>query len=127
MFIDAPRTDAEVIGAVYSRHNATATDVESKFTQWKNDELSDGDMSARLASAKSQIEGMRQQLNSRQPAQEWQESYDIYVQSLDAYTEHLDALELKVDGGDKTDPDPALNQKWRDFINQSVGAMPINN
>ncbi|HJS67850.1 MAG TPA: hypothetical protein VJ730_00365 [Nitrososphaera sp.] len=126
-FIDAPRTDAEVIGDIYSRHNATAMDVESKFAQWKNGDLPDGNMSAQLASAGSQIEGMRQQLDSRQPAQEWQESYDIYVQSLDAYTEYLDALELKVDGGDKTDPDPAMNQKWRDLINQSVGAMPINN
>jgi hypothetical protein len=126
-FIDAPRTDAEVIGDIYSRHNATAMDVESKFTQWKNGDLPDGNMSAQLASAGSQIEGMRQQLDSRQPAQEWQESYDIYVQSLDSYTEYLDALELKVDGGDKTDPDPAMNQKWRDLINQSVGAMPINN
>jgi hypothetical protein len=126
-FIDAPRTDAEVIGDVYSKHNTTATDVESKFAQWKNGDLPDGDMSVLLASAKSQIEGMRQQLDSRQPAQEWQESYDIYVQSLDAYTEYIDALELKVDGGDKTDPDPALDQEWRDLINQSVGAMPINN
>ena len=54
-FIDAPRTDAEVIGDVYSRHNATATDIDSKFAQWKNDDLSDSDMSAQLDSAKTQI------------------------------------------------------------------------
>lgn len=126
-FIDAPRTDIEVIGDVYSRHNATATDIESKFAQWKNDDLSADDLSAQLVSAKSQIEEMRQQLDSRHPAQEWQESYDIYVQSLDAYTAYLDALELKVDSGDRTDPDPALKQEWRDLINESVRAMPINN
>jgi hypothetical protein len=126
-FIDAPRTDGEVIGDVYSRHNATATNIDSKYAQWKNGELSDGDMSAQLVSAKSQIEEMQRDLDNRQPAQEWQESYDIYVQSLEAYTAYLDALEVKVDAGDRTDPDPAMNQEWRELINQSVETMPINN
>lgn len=126
-FIDAPRTDGEVIADVYARHNDLADDVDAKFQQWKNNDPAAGDMPAQLDSAKSQIEQMRQDLDDRQPAQEWQESYDIYVQSLDAYTAYLDALELKVDGGDRTDPDPALKQEWRDLVNESVKAMPINN
>ncbi len=125
-FIDAPRTDGEVIGDVYSRHNVTATDVDARFEQWKNDDPAASDVAARLESAKSQIGGMRQQLDDRRPAQEWQESYDIYVQALDAYTAYLDVLEQKVDDGDKTDPDPELAQEWQDLVDESVSAMPIN-
>lgn len=126
-FIDAPRTDSEVIGDVYARHNDLATDIDARFEQWKNDEPAAGDMSAHLGSAKSQIEEMQRNLDSRQPAQEWQESYDIYVQALDAYEAYLDTLELKVDGGDRTNPDPTLRQEWLDLVDESVSAMPINN
>lgn len=125
-FIDAPRTDGETIGDVYSRHNATATDIDAGFERWKNDDPAAGDMASRLDSARSQIGEMRQQLDKKQPAQEWQESYDIYVQALDAYTAYLDVLEQKVDGGDKTDPDPQLAQEWQDLVDESVSAMPIN-
>lgn len=125
-FIDAPRTDGEVIGDVYSRHNVTATDTDARFEQWKNDDPAASDVAARLESAMSQIGGMRQQLDDRRPAQEWQESYDIYVQALDAYTAYLDVLEQKVDDGDKTDPDPELAQEWQDLVDESVSAMPIN-
>lgn len=126
-FIDAPHTDGEVIGDVYARHNDLAADIDAKFELWKNNEPAAGDMMAQLGSAKSQIEEMRRQLDSSQPAQEWQDSYDIYIQSLDAYMRYLDALELKVDAVDKTDPDPALKQKWQDLVDESVNAMPINN
>ncbi|AFU60369.1 MAG: hypothetical protein QXX64_02630 [Nitrososphaera sp.] len=126
-FIDAPRTDSEVIGDVYARHNDLATSIELRFEQWKNnnDTAVAGDMPAQLASAKSQIEQMRRDLDNHQPAQEWQESYDIYMQALDSYAVYLDALELKVDSGDKTDPDQTLDQRWRDLVDQSVEAMPI--
>jgi hypothetical protein len=126
---DVPRTDGEVISDVYARHNNLAADIDLKFEQWKDSELAGSDMSAQLVSAKSQIAEMRQRLDSRQPGQEWEESYDIYVQSLDAYTAYLNALELelKVDAGDRTDPDPALKQEWQDLVDESVDAMPINN
>jgi hypothetical protein len=120
-----PRADNEVIGDVYARHNDLVTSIELKFDQWKNDDLANENMTAQLVSAKSQVEQMRQELASRQPAQEWKESYDIYMQALDAYTAYLDALKAKVDGGDRTDPDPALAQNWRDLVNKSVDAMPI--
>ena len=45
---------------------------------------------------------------------------------MDAYTAYLDVLEQKVDGGDKTDPDPQLAQEWQDLVDESVSAMPIN-
>jgi hypothetical protein len=123
--IGPPRTDNEVIGDVYAKHNDLATDIDARFEQWKNNNPAASDMLARLSSAKSQIGNMRQQLDSWQPAQEWQESYDLYVQALDAYEAYLDALEMKVDGGDRTDPDPALKQEWQGLVNQSVEAVPI--
>lgn len=124
---DVPRTDAEIIGDVYARHNDLASNVDFEFEQWKDNETATEDMSAQLASAESSIGEMRQQLDGRQPAQEWQESYDIYVQALDAYVAYLDALAQKVEDGDRTNPDPALYQGWNDLVDQSVEAMPINN
>ncbi len=120
-----PRADNEVIGDVYTRHNDLATGIEIKFDQWKNDYMAAGYMSAQLVSAKSQIEGMRQELTNRHPAQDWQESYNIYMQALDSFTAYLDALKVKVESGDRTDPDPALAQNWRDLVGKSVDAMPI--
>lgn len=125
-FIDAPRTDGEVIGDIYSRHNVTATEIAVIFEQWKSSDPGAGDVAARLDTAKSQIAEMRQQLDNRQPAQEWQESYDIYMQALDAYGAYLEVLEQKVDVGDKTDPDPKLTREWQDLVDESVSAMPLN-
>jgi hypothetical protein len=124
---DVPRTDGEAISDIYSRHNNLASDIELKFEQWKDNDTGVPDMASQLDSARSQVQDMRRQLDGRQPAQEWQESYDIYVQSLDAYIEYLDALAQKVAAGDRTNPDPALYQNWRDRVDQSVAAMPINN
>jgi hypothetical protein len=124
--LDAPRTDSEIIGDVYARHNDLATDIDSRFDQWKDDDPAAGNMAAEIESARSQIGEMRQHLDNRQPAQEWQESYDIYVEALDAYAAYLGALEQKVDDGDRTDPDPALAQEWKGLVDDSVNAMPIN-
>lgn len=123
---DVPRTDGEVISDVYSRHNDLASDIDLKFEQWKDNDSAVSDISTQIASAKSQIQDLRQRLDSRQPEQEWQESYDIYVQALDAYIAYLDALTQKVADGDRTNPDSSLYQNWRDLVDQSVAAMPIN-
>ena len=125
-FLDAPRTDGEVIGDVYARHNDLAADIDAGFEQWKNEDPAAGDMAAQLESAETQVGEMRQQLDNRQPEQEWQESYDIYVQALDAYAAYLSALEQKVEDGDRTDPDPGLAREWQGLVDESVGAMPIN-
>jgi len=124
---DVPRTDGEVISDVYSRHNDLAADIDLRFEQWKDNDTATSDMSTQIASAKTQIEEMRQRLESRQTAQEWQESYDIYVQALNAYIAYLDALAQKVADGDRTNPDSSLYQNWRDLVDQSVAAMPLNN
>jgi hypothetical protein len=125
--LDVPRTDNEVIVDVYARHNDLAADIDLRFEQWKDNNPAAGDMPAQLASAKLQIEEMRRQLDSRQPAKEWQKSYDIYVQALNAYTAYLDGLVQKVADGDRTNPDTKLYQNWHDLVDQSVEAIPINN
>jgi len=124
---DVPRTDNEVIGDVYALHNDLAADIDLRFEQWKDNDPTAGDMPTQIDSAKSQVEELRQRLDGRQPAQEWNKSYDIYVQALDAYAMYLDALAQKVAGGDRTDPAPALSEEWRDLVNQSVEAMPAYN
>ena len=124
---DVPRTDGEIISNVYSRNNDLASDIELSIEQWKRNDTAAADMSAQLASAKSQIEEMRQLLDNRQPTQEWQESYDIYVQALNAYAAYLDAVEQNVNNGDRTNSDSSLYQRWKDLVDQSVEAMPINN
>lgn len=124
---DVPRTDDEVIGEVYAQHNDLAADIDLRFERWKDNDPAAGDMPAQIGSAKSQIEVLRQRLDGRQPAQEWKESYDIYVQALEAYGMYLDALGQKVASSDRTDPAPALRQEWQDLVDQSVKAMPAYN
>lgn len=123
--IGTPRGDNEIIGNVYTRHNDLATNMEMKFNQWKNNGTESNDISTQIVSAKSEVEQMRMDLNNHQPAQEWKESYSIYVRALDAYSIYLDALESKVKASDRTDPDSELNQQWRNLVDQSVAAMPI--
>lgn len=123
---DVPRTDNEVIGEVFAQHNDLALDMDLRFEQWKDNDPA-ANMPTQIGSAKSQIEGMRQRLDGRQPAQEWQRSYDIYVQALNAYAAYLDALGQKVAGGDRTDPAPALKQEWQDLVDKSVEAIPVYN
>ena len=120
-----PRGDNEVIGDVYTRHNDLATNMEMKFDQWKNNGTGSNDISTQIVSAKSELEQMRRDLNNHQPAQEWKESYSIYMRALDDYSAYLDAVESKVKANDRTDPDPKLNQEWRGLVDQSVAAMPI--
>ncbi|HXG07454.1 MAG TPA: hypothetical protein VNI77_09045 [Nitrososphaera sp.] len=124
---DVPRTDGEVISDIYSRHNELAAEIDLRFEQWKDNDTAAPDISTLITSAKSQIEEMRRQLDSRQPAQEWQESYDIYVEALNAYVAYLDAMAQKVADGDRTSLDSSLYQNWRDLVDQSVEAMPLNN
>jgi len=122
-----PLTDNEVIAGVYARHYDLATDIDARFEQWKNNDPVASDTLVQLDSAKSQLDTMRQDLDNRQPAQEWKESYDLYIQALDAYGAYLNALGQKVDGSDRTDPDPELTQNWQDLVDESINAMPTNN
>jgi hypothetical protein len=72
---------------------------------------------------------MRQQLDSASPAQEWQQSYDFYIQALDSFLKYLDLMQTIIeenngmlDSNVKLD---ALKQEWQGYVDNSINAVPI--
>lgn len=125
---DLPRTDEGTLSAVYSRNFALADEVDSKFTQWKLDQLSSEDMLMEITKANAEITSLKTELQIG-PAQEWQESYDLYVQALDSFQKFLSVMEANVKQ-DNRDNDPELESlrvEWNNHVEDSVDAMPINN
>ena len=125
---DLPRTDEGTISDVYSRNFALSDGVDSKFNQWKLDQLSSEDMLIEITKAHAEVMSLKTELQVG-PAQEWQESYDLYVQALDSFQGYLDMMEEKVERGDKNnDPElESLKAQWKNHVDESVNAMPINN
>lgn len=127
--IELPPDDNGIISDVYSRHQTLATSIESNFEQWKNGEVTAGDMLSQVRRDRSDIQNMRQQLDSASPAQEWQQSYDFYIQALDSFLKYLDTMQTIIvennvsqDSNLKLD---ALKQEWQGYVDSSVNAMPI--
>ena len=127
--IDLPPDDNGNISDVYSRHQTRATNIESNFEQWKSGEVTAGDMLSQVSRDRSDVQNMRQQLDSASPAQEWQQSYDFYIQALDSFLIYLDTMQTIIvennvsqDSNLKLD---ALKQEWQGYVDSSVNAMPI--
>ena len=127
--IDLPPDDNGNISDVYSRHQTRATNIESNFEQWKSGEVTAGDMLSQVSRDRSDVQNMRQQLDSASPAQEWQQSYDFYIQALDSFLKYLDTMQTIIvennvsqDSNLKLD---ALKQEWQGYVDSSVNAMPI--
>ena len=127
--IERPRDDNEIISDVYSRHQSLATNIQSKFDQWKSGEVTSSDMLSQINLDRSDIQNMRQQLNSASPAQEWQQSYGFYIQALDNFLKYLDTMQTIIvennvsqDSNLKLD---TLKQEWQGYVDSSVNAMPI--
>ena len=127
--IDLPPDDNGNISDVYSRHQTRATNIESNFEQWKSGEVTAGDMLSQVSRDRSDVQNMRQQLDSASPAQEWQQSYDLYIQALDSFLKYLDTMQTIIvennvsqDSNLKLD---ALKQEWQGYVDSSVNAMPI--
>jgi hypothetical protein len=127
--IDLPPDDNGNISDVYSRHQTRATNIESNFEQWKSGEVTAGDMLSQVSRDRSDVQNMRQQLDSASPAQEWQQSYDFYIQALDSFLIYLDTMQTIIvennitqDSNLKLD---ALKQEWQGYVDNSVNAMPI--
>lgn len=127
--IDLPPDDNGNISDVYSRHQTRATNIESNFEQWKSGEVTAGDMLSQVSRDRSDVQNMRQQLDSASPAQEWQQSYDFYIQALDSFLKYLDTMQTIIvennvsqDSNLKLD---ALKQEWQGYVDNSVNAMPI--
>jgi len=125
--IGPPRTELEILNDVYSRHNDTATIIESKFGQWKNGNVTTSDMVNEISRDRTEIQNMRKELTDARPAQEWQESFVTYVSALDSYTKYLGTMETKVQSSDKADSPEldSLRQEWQGHVDESVNAMPV--
>jgi hypothetical protein len=127
--IDLPPDDNGIISDVYSRHQILATNIESNFERWKSGEVTSGYMLSQISRDRSDIQNIRQQLDSASPAQEWQQSYDFYIQALDSFLKYLDKMQTIIVENDAT-PDSnlklnALKQEWQGHVDSSVNAMPI--
>ena len=127
--IDPPLDDNGIISDVYSRHQILATNIESNFEQWKSGEVTSGDMLSQISRDRSDIQNILQQLDSASPAQEWQQSYDFYIQALDSFLKYLDTMQTIIMENDAM-PDSnlkldALKQEWQGHVDSSVNAMPI--
>jgi hypothetical protein len=127
--IELPRDDNEIISDVYSRHQSLATNIQSKFDQWKSGEVTSSDMLSQIGLDRSDIQNMRQQLDSASPAQEWQLSYGFYIQALDSFLKYLDRMQAMIEENDRIlDSNiklDGLRQEWEDYVNNSINAMPI--
>jgi hypothetical protein len=127
--IDLPPDDNGIISDVYSRHQILATNIESNFEKWKSGEVTSGDMLSQISRDRSDIQNIRQQLDSASPAQEWQQSYDFYIQALDSFLKYLDTMQTIIVENDAM-PDSnlkldTLKQEWQGHVDSSVNAMPI--
>ena len=125
---ELPRDD-EIISDVYSRHQSLATNIQSKFDQWKSGEVTTSDMLSQISLDRSDIQNMRQQLDSASPAQEWQQSYGFYIQALDSFLKYLDRMQTTIEKNDgmldSTVKLDGLKQEWEGYVDDSINAMPI--
>jgi hypothetical protein len=127
--IELPRDDNGIISDVYSRHQSLATSIESKFEQWKSGEVTASDIQSQMSLDRSGIQNMRQQLDSASPAQEWQQSYEFYIQALDSFLRYFDLMQIIIEENDRmVDSNlrlDGLKQEWEGYVNDSINAMPI--
>ncbi len=126
--IERISTDDTLISDIYSKHQMLAADVESKFGQWKDSEMTSSDVLGQINQDLSDILGMQHQLDNASPAQEWQESYDLYIRALNRFMEYLDTMQTIIENDRKLDSNSELDdlrQEWVNYVNSSINAMPI--
>jgi hypothetical protein len=128
--VELPRDDDEILSDVYSRHQSLATNIQSKFDQWKSGKVvTTSDMLSQISLDQSDIQNMRQQLDSASPAQEWQQSYGFYIQALDSFLKYLDRMQTTIEKNDgmldSTVKLDGLKQEWEGYVDDSINAMPI--
>jgi hypothetical protein len=111
---------------VYGRHHDIASSIGSKFEGWRKGNVTSGQILAEISTARVEIQRLQDQTEDAQPAQEWQQSFDLYSQALAAFIEYLDAVETAVENNepDSVSEVEDLEIKWQDYVDQSVDAMP---
>ena len=123
-----PQTDSEIISDVYSRHNDLADDIESKVSKWRQGNLTSEEILGQITQARPRVQEMEKQIQGANPAQEWQQSFDLYELALGVFSEYLDAAETLVKSGDTSGSAvdiEELRAEWRGYVDQSVQAMPL--
>jgi hypothetical protein len=127
--IGLPHDDNAIISDVYSQHQSLATNIESKFEQWKSSGVNSSDMLGQISLDRSDIQNMHQRLDNASPAQEWQQSYDLYIQALDSFLKYLDLMQTIIEENDRMlDSNvklEGLRQEWKGYVDDSINAMPI--
>ncbi len=122
-----PPPHQAVFQQVYTQNTELAADIDSKYVQWKNNQLSSEAMSASIDEAKTTVGNMRKNLAGASPPQQWQESFGTYATALDAFDQYLDGIKSKVQASDRGD-DPeidGLKQRWSDSVDRAVKAVPL--
>ncbi len=121
-------TESEIISDVYARHNDLLGNVELMFEDWRKGNATSDDILDKIGAARTDIQGMRDQIEDASPGAQWQRSFDLYVQALESSTQYLDAIETRVNAGDTSEPDTEISDlmsKWRALVDESVAAMPL--
>jgi hypothetical protein len=124
-----PRADSEIISDVYARHNDLADDIESKVSLWRQSNMTSEEILGQITQARPRVLEMEKQIQDANPAQEWQQSFDLYELALSVFSEYLDAAETLVKSGDTSGSDSdveELRAEWRGYVDQSVQAMPAS-
>lgn len=122
-----PPPHQEVFQQVYTQNTELATDIDSKYSQWKSNQISSEAMSTSIDEAKTMVGNMRKNLAGVNPPQQWQESFGTYATALDAFDQYLDGVKSKVQASDRGD-DPeidGLKQRWSDSVDRAVKAVPL--
>lgn len=120
-------TSSEIVSDVYARHNDLAANVESMLEQWQAGDVSSQDMLTQISAARADIQQMQKQIRDASPEAEWRQSFNLYAQALETFLEFLGAAETRVNSGDVSDSPEIedLKKRWRDYVDQSVAAIPI--
>ncbi len=121
-------TESEIISDVYSRHDDRLGNVEVMFEDWRKGNVTSDDILDEIGAARTDIQGMRDQIEDANPGAQWQRSFDLYVQALESSLEYLDAIESRVNAGDTSEPSTEMSdlmKEWRTLVDESVAAMPL--
>jgi len=120
-------TSSEIVSDVYARHNDLAANVESMLDQWQAGDVSSQDMLTQISAARADTQQMQKQIRDARPEAEWRQSFNLYAQALETFLEFLGAAEKRVNSGDVSDSPEIedLKKRWRDYVDQSVAAIPI--
>lgn len=117
-----------ILSDVYGSHTALADNIDSKFAQWVDEEITSEEMSSEIDSAQTETARLADDLGRANPSPEWQESYSNYSRSLESFEMYLAAMEQNVAADDRAVSAEMESHKRAsaDYIEQSIQSFPVN-